>query len=64
MAAPFITHIYATINSIIIYAYLKVKGVAKPSGGVNIVYGESLPVISEMFPVGVSSQVHPLRVLA
>ena len=45
-------------------AHLKVNGVTKPSGGVNIVYGESLPVISELFPVGVSSQVQPLRELA
>ena len=45
-------------------AHLKVKGVSKLSGGVNMVNGESVPIISVAFPVGVSSQVQPLRELA
>ena len=38
--------------------HMKVKGVGEPSGGVNTVYCESVPVVSVVFPVGVSSQVH------
>ena len=49
---------------IVYNAHLKVKGDAKPSGGVNMVYGESVPVVVVLPPVGVSSQEHSLTELA
>ena len=61
MATPGVSH---NTRATIPYAYLKVKGVSKPSDNVNMVYGESLPVIVVLFPVGVSSKVQPLTELA
>ena len=46
------------------YAHLKVKGDDALSGGVNMVYGESVPVVVVLLPVGVSSQVHSVTELA
>ena len=57
--------IHSTYTTRSLYnAHLKVKGVAKLSGGVNMVSVESLPVISVLFPVGVSSQVQPVTEFA
>ena len=38
------------------HAHLKVKGLVEPSGGVNMVYCESVSVAVASFPVGVPSQ--------
>ena len=46
------------------HAHLKVKGLVEPSGGVNMVYCESVSVAVASFPVGVPSQEHSLTELA
>ena len=46
------------------HAHLKVKGLVEPSGGVNMVYCESVSVAVASYPVGVSSQEHSRTELA